>query len=507
MCYDEFTTCRTTYKMGEDFEFTNEEEEMEMRSKRWLALGLSVATIFSLTACGTTNNSGGGNDAAKTETTTAASGTTTAAAKEEAGSGEEEVAGFGQKDPESYVADLKFMVHSDGQPTYMIKKFNEVYPNIHIELVMVPGAEQQEKILTMVNGGEDIADLFTCRTQFVKAIVNNPNCYMDLSAEPFNAGEWTDQIEDYVVGVGTDTNGSLRALSWQCPVGGVFYRRSMAKEYFGTDDPVEIGKLFSSYESMIDAARTVKEKSGGQVYFNGNAVGDLSLAGMTGAGGYLLGNKLNTGEKIVNLFEYCKTMYDENLTGKCYKNDAGIVSLTQENKVFSLMNATWALNFNIMPNYEDQAGDWAVATPPETFTAGGTYVGISQATKYPEECYLFLKFILTNEDFVYDYATDFGDYVSNKAIQEKVGNMTTEEAAELKLGIFEYLNGQNAYAYWNSQLEKGVDSSAFSPYDEYFQNYMQAAMEAYAAGSLSLEEALAQYKSDCQNYAPSIEVE
>ena len=85
--------------------------------------------------------------------------------------------------------------------------------------------------------------------------------------------------------------------------------------------------------------------------------------------------------------------------------------------------------------------------------------------------------------------------------------MTTEEAAELKLGIFEYLNGQNAYAYWNSQLEKGVDSSAFSPYDEYFQNYMQAAMEAYAAGSLSLEEALAQYKSDCQNYAPSIEVE
>lgn len=480
-----------------------------MKRNRWLALGLSATMFFSLTACGTTNNQGS-NSTNKAETTAAGSDVpagTKADTESKAEGSEGDAVGFGEKDPESYVADLKFMVHSDGQPTYMIEKFNEIYPNIHIELVMVPGAEQQEKILTMVNGGEDIADLFTCRTQFVKAIVNNPNCYMDLSAQPFNAGEWADQIEDYVVGVGTDTSGALRALSWQCPVGGVFYRRSMAKEYFGTDDPEEIGKLFASYESMIDAARTIKEKSGGQVYFNANAVGDLSLAGMTGAGGYLLGNTLNTNEKIVNLFEYCKTMYDENLTGKCYKNDAGIVSLTQENKVFSLMNATWALNFNIMPNYEDQAGDWAVATPPETFTAGGTYVGISQATKYPEECYLFLKFILTNEDFVYDYATDFGDYVSNKAIQEKVGSMTTEEAAELELGIFEYLNGQNAYAYWNSQLKKGVDASAFSPYDEYFQNYMQAAMEAYAAGSLSLEEALAQYKSDCQNYAPSIEVE
>ena len=200
-------------------------------------------------------------------------------------------------------------------------------------------------------------------------------------------------------------------------------------------------------------------------------------------------------------------MYDENLTGKCYQNDAGIVSLTQEGKVFSLMGATWALNYNIMSNYEDQAGDWAVTTPPETFTAGGTYIGISKATKHPEECYLFLKFILTNQDFVYDYATDFGDYVSNKGIQAKVGNMTEEEAAELKLNIFEYLNGQNAYAYWNSQLEKGVDASAFSPYDEYFEKYMQAAMEAYASGGATLEEALAQYKSDCQNYAPSVEVE
>lgn len=489
--------------------FTGKKEETRMRQKRWLALGLCAATIFSLTACGTTNNQGSVNGTSKAET--AAAGSTAAAGTEAGteagGDAGDETAGFGQKDPESYVADLKFMVHSDGQPTYMIEKFNEIYPNIHIELVMVPGSEQQEKIMTMVNGGEDVADLFTCRTQFVKAIVNNPNCYMDLYAEPFNAGEWIDQIEDYVVGVGTDAGGALRALSWQCPVGGVFYRRSMAKEYFGTDDPEEIGKLFTSYESMIDAARTIKEKSGGQVYFNANAVSDLTLSGRTGMGGYLLGNTLNTSEKMVNLFEYAKTMYDENLTGKCYQNDAGIVSLTQEGKVFSLMNATWALNYNIMPNYEDQAGDWAVTTPPETFTAGGTYLGISQATKHPEECYLFLKFILTNEEFVYDYATDFGDYVSNKAIQAKVGDMAQEEAADLKLGIFEYLNGQNAYAYWNSQLEKGVDAAAFSPYDEYFERYMMAAMDAYASGNMTLEEALAQYKSDCQNYAPPIEVE
>lgn len=461
----------------------------------WLLAGTMICL---LTGCGGTGQS------ADTKGTEKVSQGTEHTQSAQEGDGE---AGFGEKDPESYQADLKFMVHSDGQPTYMIEKFNEIYPNIHIELVLVPGAEQQEKIMTMVNGGEDVADLFTCRTQFVKAIVNNPNCYMDLSAAPFHADEWTDQIEDYVVGVGTDTSGALKALSWQCPVGGIYYRRSLAKEYFGTDDPKEIGRLFESYDSMIEAARTIKEKSGGTVYFDGNAVNDMILCGMSGAGGALIDNVLNTGDKIVNLMEYTKTMYEEGLTGKCYKNDTGTVSLTQNNQVFCYPTATWGLNYGIMNNYPDQSGDWAITSAPETFTAGGTYIGISKDTKYPEECYLFLKFILTNEEFVYDYATEFGDYVSNKAIQEKLGGLTEEELATLKLPIFEYLGGQNAYTYWNGELEKGVDSSAFSPYDEYFQNYLMAATEAYASGGITLEEALAQYKSDCQSYAPSIEVQ
>ena len=80
-----------------------------MKSKRWLALGLSAAAIFFTTACGTTHNQAGDNDAGEKETAVA-SGIA------ETGSGAGEAAGFGEKDPESYVADLKFMVHSDGQP-------------------------------------------------------------------------------------------------------------------------------------------------------------------------------------------------------------------------------------------------------------------------------------------------------------------------------------------------------------------------------------------------------
>ncbi len=413
---------------------------------------------------------------------------------------------FGEKDPESYEANLRFMVHSTDQPEYMIEKFNEIYPNINIELVLVPSGEQQERIMSMVAAGEDVPDLFTCRTQFVKAIVNSDLYYADLLSEPYNAGEWVDQLEPYIVEVGTqESTGALRALSWQCPVGGIYYRRSMAKEIFGTDDPDEMAQYFSTFDSLIDAARQVKEATDGEVVFDADALTDLMYLGVTHAGGYLIGNTLNTGEEIRNLFEYAKIMYDENLTGKFYQDDTSGAAATLEDRVFANAKPTWGLNYNIMPNFPDQAGDWALTSGPYSYTAGGTWLGIYKDTEYPEECYLFLKYILTDSEFLHSYAVDFGDYVSNTAVQDEIGALTEEEGADFN--IFSYLGGQNAYAYWNSELDKGIDAEAFSPYDEYFGNYLLAAMNSYATGNVDLDTAIAQYKSDCQNYAPSIEVE
>lgn len=471
-----------------------------MKCKKFMAMLLTGIMTFSITACSTTNNRQG----------TSTSAVETAAAKANETEGEAEkidnTEEFGGKDPASYTADLKFMVHSIGQPEYMIQKFNEKYPNIHIELVVIPAAEQQEKIMSMVAAGEDVPDLFTCRTQFVKAIVNSEQYYADLNSEPYNAGEWTDQIEPYVVSVGTQAStGALRALSWQCPVGGIFYRRSMAKEIFGSDDPEDMAKIFSSYDSLMDAARTVKEKTNGAVYFTADALTDLMYLGVSHAGGYIKDEKLNTGDEIKNLFEYARTMYEEGLTAKYYKDDTAGVAATLEGKIFCTAKPTWGLNYNIMPNYPDQAGDWALTSGPYPYTAGGTWLGIYKDTKYPEECYLFLKYILTDPEFMRSYALDFGDYVSNVEIQQAVGAFSKEEGEGLN--IFAYLDGQNAYSYWNGELEKGIDAESFSPYDEYFGNYLLAAMESYAVGNADLDKAIEQYKTDCQSYAPSLTVE
>jgi ABC-type glycerol-3-phosphate transport system substrate-binding protein len=412
--------------------------------------------------------------------------------------------GFGEKDPESYNATLTFMVQSTGQPNYMIQEFNKVYPNIKIELIEVPSTELQEKIITTAMSGSDVPDLFACRTQFVKALVKaGDNIYLDLNT--LGDSSWTAELEDYVVNVGTAEDGSLRALAWQCPVGGVYYRRSLAKEYFGTDDPAEIQMLFADTATILQTAETLKQKTDGKVKLFGDAAQDINYLLNTNAGGFLKDNVLNTSDGIKEIYELTKTFYDNDYCLKIRNDATALNAAILNDEVFAYCLPTWGLNYSIMPNFPDQANDWAVCEGPYPFVGGGSWFGISSQSDNVEEAYVFIKYVLTDPDFQLSYASNFGDYTSNKTTHATVSAMTEEEAAGF--APFQYLNGQNAYAYWTSQLEKGINSDAFSPYDEYFTTYLLASVMSYATGLQTLDEAIATFQSDCQSYAPEIQLQ
>ena len=235
------------------------------------------------------------------------------------------------------------------------------------------------------------------------------------------------------------------------------------------------------------------------------AVSDMMFLGVTEAGGYTIGNKLNTGDEIVDIFEFSKILYDEGYTLGHINDATATAAAISEGQVFCTSKPTWGLNYSIIPNFPEQSGDWGLTAGPYPYTAGGTWIGISKDTDYKEECYIFVKYILSDLDFVRSYALGLGDYVSNITIQDEIGEYTAQDGEDLN--IFTFLNGQNPYKFWNSELDKGIDSNSFSPYDEYFGNYLVSSVESYALGNSTLEEAIEQYKKDCQSYAPSIEVE
>ena len=108
---------------------------------------------------------------------------------------------------------------------------------------------------------DDKVDLFLSETDYVvKYTDKDINVAMpltDLGIDPDK--DLADQYE-YTKVVASDADGVQRGSTWQgCPCL-LVYRRDIAKEVFGTDDPEEIGAIVSDWGKMKDAAQQLKDK-------------------------------------------------------------------------------------------------------------------------------------------------------------------------------------------------------------------------------------------------------
>ena len=58
----------------------------------------------------------------------------------------------------------------------------------------------------------------------------------------------------------SDQNGVQRGSTWQCCPGLLVYRRDIALDAFGTDDPAEVGALCKDWATMESTAATLKAR-------------------------------------------------------------------------------------------------------------------------------------------------------------------------------------------------------------------------------------------------------
>ena len=135
---------------------------------------------------------------------------------------------------------------------------------------------------------DDKIDLFLVEADYALKYVNT-----DYTMPVADLGITEDEVADqyqYTKDVMTDADGNLKGLSWQgCP-GTMIYRRDIAKEVFGTDDPAEVQKKVADWDTFKATAEELKEKG---IWFvcadmGGETMYDLDL---TGPMGLVIGNE------------------------------------------------------------------------------------------------------------------------------------------------------------------------------------------------------------------------
>ena len=288
--------------------------------------------------------------------------------------------------------------------------------------------------------------------------------------------------------VGTDESGVLRALSWQASPGCIMYRRDMALEVLGTDDPAEVSAMLTSNEAMLEVAAKLKEQ-GIKMFASWQDIWNMQFSNRENP--WVVDDKLMLDDSVLSFMDMAKTITDNGY-------DLGVdpwapewSAAVESTDTFCYVLPSWGYQFVVKPAADTTIGQWALCEGPVPYVKGGTWLGIYKDSPNQDLAWAFLQYCCLNSEAQQSYAAEYGEYVSLKSADG--------EGEEV-------LAGQNPFAFYNEQMAKLPDD-LMTAYDGTINTAFLAATKSYATGVMTKDEAIAQFKADVANAYPELVIE
>lgn len=298
------------------------------------------------------------------------------------------------------------------------------------------------------------------------------------------------EISDYVVELGSNEEGKVVALNYQNSTGAFLYRRSIAKEVFGSDDPAIIEEVIGagtgSWEKFLQAAEQMKEKGYAMV----SGLGDLYyVADKAVQVPWEVNGKFRLDaqrEAYIDLTE--KMIVNGYTNDHVYGREDWMMDALGKGKrpVFGWF-APLSFKDNIATS-NPAFGDYAVCRPNVNFWQSGSWLlasrHIMDDPDLKEFCAKFIEWVTldTSEtSFQYGWANGTIDYHKEKHAVSSGKVMSVAD------GSMDFLDGQNPYPIYMGVADS-ITTTGICAYDEYFGELLQELTDKYAHGEITKEE-------------------
>lgn len=469
--------------------------------KRILALVLAVVMIFTLSiglaACG------------KEETTPVESSKPAESSTPAEQPGKEAAVPEVSDDPNVKV--LNLWSFTDEVPR-MLEKYKEVYKNrtgkdfpYEVKTTIIAttdGAYQPALDQALAAGGDDAPDIYCVEAAFVMKYTQGDAsgyaaAYKDLGIDVDKKIKDA-QIAQYTVDIGTrPDDGNVVGLGYQATGGAFIYRRSLAKDVFGTDDPNVIkDKIGPGWDKFFEAAEQVKQKGYVMLSSDGDLWNPVRAAAEKP---WIVDGKLYIDPAREAFLDYAKKLKDNGYSNDTTAwQDAWFADMSDSGpkKVFGFLGPAWLINYTIAPNCggkepgEGTYGDWAVCEPPVGYFWGGTWVLANKDTKIPKTVGEIIEWITldTSEDGLqYMWANGI---LSEEGTKDTVASAVVMEKSD---GTLPFLGGQNMFEVFvpANQFARGDN---MTQYDETINNFFTDQVREYVNGNKTKEQAIADFK-------------
>ena len=356
-----------------------------------------------------------------------------------------------------------------------------------------------EALLNQANADADSkVDLFLAETDYVNKYTD-ANADVAIPLTELGIDPETDLADQYsfTKTTASDQNGVQRGSTWQCCPGLLVYRRDIAKDVFGTDDPEAIGEKTKDWDTLKATAAELKAK--GYYTFSsyadtfrlyGNSIDDSWV--QPGA------DEVVVDKKITNWIKDSKDWLDAGYVDANIKgqwNDDWNKAMGSQSKVFAFLFPAWGIDFTLAPNWDGAEGSWAVTTPPQEYNWGGSYIHAATGTDNPEHVKGIILALTANKDNLLKISKDYSDFTNTKS--------GMQEAAKDDSFASDFLGGQNPFAYF-APVAENIKIAPLSAYDQGCVELIQNSFSDYLQGNVDYDKAKSNFETAIEERYPDI---
>jgi hypothetical protein len=297
----------------------------------------------------------------------------------------------------------------------------------------------------------------------------------------------------------------IKGISWQAAPNLFLYRRSLANEVFGTDEPSVIQTNVANWDMFEDTA--AKMKSSGYQMVSG--YDDTFRAYSNNADKAIVENGIiEVPQAWLDWADQTKVFTDNGYNSRTRLWDtAWGAGMAKDSTVFGYFGPAWFINFTLvdysMANAEEgvvagngSIGDWAVTEGPAPSYWGGTWICAAEATDNIDEIRDIMKVLCTDKTVMRRIATDPGveDYTNTVSGMKEVAN---SDYTSITLG------GQNPFPIYTAVADRIDVSKTISPYNQLAETF-QGNMADYFSGAVDRETAIENFYTAAREKYPEL---
>ena len=446
--------------------------------KKLMAMLLALVMVLSLAACGGNTAAPAATEAPKADAPAAEAAPATEAAAEEGKvfniyAWNEEFKGFFEK----------YYTVPDGVTVNWIINPNDggVYQD-----------KLDEALLNQENAAaDDKVDMFLAEADYIQKYVDS-DYTQDVQA--LGVTDFSNTY-NYTVQAATSTiDGAVKGVSFQCCPAALIYRRSIAKDVLGTDDPAEVQAKLDSWDKFNAVAADAKAKG---YLMTASESATFRVFSNNGETPLVTDGKLTLNDAIMAWQAQAKDFSDKGYTQTCdIWSDECTAQMFKDGKTMCYFGPAWYYNFS-MGNAQDPEkgcpGDWAICEGPQAHFWGGTWLLAATGSDNPTMLADIMNTFINDEEVCTNLVKNEMQFSNNQKVNQAC-------AAE---GGNAFLGGQNDTAVF-VELAKNIKFENKTIYDQLLTEGLQGYWREYCDGEVTEDQAMANYYKYINEKYPEI---